>query len=76
LELENKRLKMGSAAPYSQEQKNEDKNWLSGGFGTSGQNFYKSGASQRPGIGQAPPMTMERPMTAAGGNQKVRELET
>ena len=75
----------GNSNPYTQDQKNEDKNWLSSGFGSTGSNFYKSGGgagagSNRPGAG-APfgggaPMTMDRPMTAAGGNQKVRDLET
>lgn len=46
---------MGSASPYTQEQKNEDKNWLAGGFGNTGSNFYKSGgtgSSNRPAYGQ------------------------
>lgn len=85
LELENKKLKMGSPYGGQQQTQAEDKNWLSSGFGAnpnaSGSNFYKSGGTNRPGqagvgsgFGGAMP-TMDRPMTAAGGNQKVRDLE-
>jgi len=30
-------------APYQ----NDDKNWMQGGFGSSSQNFYKSGGTNR-----------------------------
>lgn len=49
---------------------------MNSGFGSSSQNFYKSGGTNRPqaaGFG-GQPLSMDRPMTAAGGN-KVRELE-
>jgi hypothetical protein len=58
----------------------QDKDWMSSGFGnTSGSGFYKSsGNTVRPG-GVAgfnqQPLTMERPMTASGMNNKTRELE-
>lgn len=72
LELENGKLKQGGVTA-------EDKNWMSSGFGgaqTTGQNFYKSGGTTRPAQGGfgGQPLSMERPMTAAGGN-KVREME-
>ena len=77
LEAENKKLKMGGGSPYGAPA-NEDRNFLSGGFNSSSQNFYKSGGTNRAqaagGFG-AGGLAMERPMTAAGGNQKVRELE-
>jgi len=54
LELENKKLKMGT--PYGAGDKPaEDKNWLNSGFGgnTSQSNFYKSGTNRPANAGVA-----------------------